>query len=333
MSYPFGITGIGNNPYMSGLGMYGLPGNSTYSSFYNPSFMGFGGMGMAGLGMSGMMGMYPAYMKQMNDVYQDMEKSQLAHSGAMHNLLLENKTNAYKAEDAAMFEKAMADHGLQTSIVNLAEKIRAHDSDGICQEYDKIKCSLYQKFNKYFKENPNEDPAKSVRQVIESMYAEIISKKSGETVSLRSDIERFGETALMHGFNEKFFGNKDYHKKYTEEALSYVYGTSIDNKGGKDRMQKIGGIGGRAAEGATVAAAGYGAGLSLAAIGACLSSNVRKFLGTDYVRDEAGKIIKENGKKLKACTFENGLKKAAKYSKWAALLALGADVVWQFSRD
>lgn len=337
MSYPFGITGIGNNPYMSGLGAYGLPGDSTYSSYYTPSFMGMGmgmtGMGMAGLGMSGMMGMYPEYMKQMNQAYQDMEKNQLTHAGAMHDLLLQNQTNAYVAEDRALFEKAMADHGLQTSIVNLAQKIREGDSDGVCEEYDKIKGTIYEKFNKYFKDNPNTDPAKSVRQVIEGMYAEIITKKSGEQVSLRSDIERYGETAFMHGFNKNFFGKKDYHNKYTEETLSYLYGTSIDNKGGKDRMQKIGGVGGRVAEGATAAAAGYGTGLSLAAIGACLSSNVRKFLGTDFVRDEAGKIMKENGKKLKACTFENGLKKAAKYSKWAALLALGADVVWQLSRD
>lgn len=71
----------------------------------------------------------------------------------------------------------------------------------------------------------------------------------------------------MHGFNEKFFGKKDYHNKYTEETLSYLFGTRIDNKAGKDRMDKIGGGFGRVAEGATAWAAGYGAGLGLAAIG------------------------------------------------------------------
>lgn len=309
MSYPFGITGIGNNPYMSGLGAYGLPGDSTYSSYYTPSFMGMGmtGMGMAGLGMSGMMGVYPEYMKQMNQVYQDMEKNQLTHAGAMHDLLLQNQTNAYVAEDRALFEKAMADHGLQTSIVNLAQKIREGDSDGVCEEYDKIKGTIYEKFNKYFKDNPNTDPAKSVRQVIEGMYAEIITKKSGEQVSLRSDIERYGETAFMHGFNKNFFGKKDYHNKYTEETLSYLYGTRIDNKGGKDRMEKMGEIGGRVAEGVTAAAAGYGAGIGLAAV---------------------GKILNPLGicEKL-------GLKGTHSLGKWAAIAALGADIVWQLSRD
>lgn len=318
MSYPFGITGIGNNPYMSGLGAYALPGgSSTYSSYYTPSFMGMGmgmtGMGMAGLGMPGMMGMYPEYMKQMNQVYQDMEKNQLTHAGAMHELLLQNKTNAYAAEDRALFEQVMTDSGLQTSIVNLAQKIREGDSDGVCEEYDKIKGTIYEKFNKYFKDNPNTDPAKSVRQVIENMYASIISQKSGEVVSLRSDIERFGETALMHGFNEKFFGKKDYHKKYTEETLSYLYGTRIDNKGGKDRMEKIGGIGGRAAEGAIVGAAGaLTLPIAATAVKGVLSSITPSKISS----------------KIAECSTFN-----KKFAWIGGLLALGADVVWQLSRD
>lgn len=294
MSYPFGITGIGYNPYMSGLGMLGLSGGGTYSSYYNPAFMGYGGMGM--------MGMYPAYMQQMNQTYQNMEKSQLNHAGAMHELLLQNKTNAFIAEDRALFEKTMEDRGLQTSIVNLAEKIREGDSDGVCEEYDKIKATIYQKYNSYFKENTNLDPAESVRKVIEDMYAAIISKKSGETVSLRNDIKRFGETAFMHGFNEKFFGKKDYHKKYTEETLSYIYDTRIDNKGGKDRMESIGGVAARAAEGVTSAAAGAGAGLGLAAIARVFSNKV-----------------------------------SLRGAKWASLimagLAFGGDILWQLSRD
>lgn len=299
MSYPFGITGIGYNPYMSGLGMLGLSGGGTYSSYYNPAFMGYGGMGM--------MGMYPAYMQQMNQTYQNMEKSQLNHAGAMHELLLQNKTNAFIAEDRALFEKTMEDRGLQTSIVNLAEKIREGDSDGVCEEYDKIKATIYQKYNSYFKENTNLDPAESVRKVIEDMYAAIISKKSGETVSLRNDIKRFGETAFMHGFNEKFFGKKDYHNKYTEETINYVFGTRIDNKGGKDRMEKIGGGAARVAEGVTSAAAGYGIGIGLAAL---------------------GKVLNPFGicKKL-------GLSGTHKLGKWAAVAALGADVIWQLTRD
>lgn len=299
MSYPFGITGIGYNPYMSGLGMYGLP-NSTYSSYYNPAFMGYDGMGM--------MGMYPTYMKQMNQAYQDIEKNQLSHSGAMHDLLLENRTNAYKAEDMALFKKAMEDASLNGLIVNLAEKIREGDADGICEEFDKLKGSIYQKYNTYLKANSNRlDPTESVNNIIEGMYAQIISKKTGEQVSLRSDIKKYGESAFMHGFNEKFFGKKDYHDKYTEETLSYLFGTRIDNKGGKDRMESIGGGVAKVAEGVTAAAAGYGAGIGLAAL---------------------GKILNPLG------ICENlGLKGTHKFGKWAALAALGADIVWQLSRD
>ncbi len=299
MSY-LGITGIGYNPYMSGLGMYGLPGGGTYSSYYNPAFMGYGGMGM--------MGMYPAYMQQMNQVYQNMEKSQLEHSGAMHDLLLENKTNAYKAEDRALFEESMEDARLNGLVVNLAEKIREGDADGICQEFDKLKVALYQKHNAYLKANSKRlDPTESINNIIEAMYAQIISKKTGEQVSLRSDIKKYGETAFMHGFNEKFFGKKDYHDKYTEETLSYLFGTRIDNKGGKDRMEQIGGGVARAAEAGTAAAAGYGAALGLAAI---------------------GKIAKPFGlcKNL-------SLQGTHKFGKWAAVAALAADVVWQLTRD
>ncbi len=299
MSY-FGITGIGYNPYMSGLGMYGLSGGSSYSSYYNPAFMGYGGMGM--------MGMYPAYMQQMNQAYQNIEKQQLNHSGAMHELLLENRTNAYRAEDRALFEESMEDARLNGLVVNLAEKIREGDADGICEEFDKLKVALYQKHNAYLKANSDRlDPAESVNNIIEAMYAQIISKKTGEQVSLRSDIKKYGESAFMHGFNEKFFGKKEYHNKYTEETLSYLFGTRIDNKGGKDRMEKIGGGVAHVAEAGTAAAAGFGAGLGLAAL---------------------GKVVNPLGmcKNL-------GLKGTGRLAKGLALAALAGDIIWQLTRD
>lgn len=151
------------------------------------------------------------------------------------------------------------------------------------------------------------DPKESINNIIEAMYTQIISKKVGETVSLRSDIKKYGETAFMHGFNEKFFGKKDYHNKYTEETLSYLFGTRIDNKAGKDRMDKIGGGFGRVAEGATAWAAGYGAGLGLAAI---------------------GKLWNPAG----LCK-ELGLKGTHKLGKFMAIAALAGDVLWQMSRD
>lgn len=328
MSYPFGITGIGYNPYMSGLGTYGLSTGGSYSSYADPTMMGMtGGMGM--------MGMYnPAFMGQMAQVYQNIEKSQLEHSSAMHELLQQNKVDAYKADDRALFQKSMEDAGLNGLIVNLAEKIREGDADGICEEFDKLKLALYQKHNTYLRANSDRlDPKECINNIIEGMYTQIISKKVGETVSLRSDIKKYGETAFMRGFNEKFFGKQDYHNNYTEETLSYLFGTRIDNKAGKDRMDKIGGGFGRVAEAGTATLAGYGTGIGLAAVGAAMSSTVREYLGTDFVKDEAGNVIKEGGKKLKNCSLGNGLVKTAKIGKWAALTALAADVIWQITRD
>jgi len=294
----FGITGIGGyNPYMSGLGTFGLGAGSSFGSYGDPSMMmGMGGM-MGFPGGMGVMGMYnPTFMSQMNQTYQDMEASQLRHAGAMHEIMMQNKTDAYKAEDMALFRKAMEDASLNGAVVNLAEKIREGDADGICEEFDKMKIALYQKYHTYLHQNKDRlDPKESINNIIEMMYAEIISKKTGEQVSLRNDIKRYGETAFMHGFNEKFFGKKDYHDKYTEETLSYLFGTRIDNKGGKDRMEKIGGIGGRIAEGVTATAAGATLGLGL--------STFAKFKG----------------------------------AKWFAGLAAGAallgDVAWQMSRE
>lgn len=305
-----GISGIGAyNPYMSGLGTFGLGVGSSFGTYGDPSMMmGMGGM-MGFPGGMGMMGMYnPAFMSQMNQAYQDMEASQLRHSSAMHEIMMQNKTDAYKAEDMALFRKAMEDASLNGSVVNLAEKIREGDADGICEEFDRMKVALYQKYHKYLNENKDRlDPKESINNVIEMMYAEIISKKTGEQVSLRNDIKRYGETAFMHGFNESFFGKKDYHNKYTEETLSYLFGTRIDNKGGKDRMEKIGSYTAKGAEGLTAAAAGYGIGLGAAAI---------------------GKVWNPFG----VCK-ELGLKGSHKFAKCAALAAFVGDILWQCSRD
>ncbi len=331
-----GISGIGAyNPYMSGLGALGLGAGGSFASYADPSMMGMGAM-MGFPGGMGMMGMYnPSFMAQMNQVYQDMEKSQLRHSSAMHEIMMQNKTDAYKAEDMALFRKAMEDASLNTAVVNLAEKIREGDADGICEEFDRMKIALYQKYNSYLKENSDRlDPKESVNNIIEMMYSEIISKKTGEQVSLRNDIKRYGETAFNHGFNEKFFGKSDYHKKYTEETLSYLFGTRIDNKGGKDRMEKIGGGFGRAAEAGTAAAAGYGAGLGLAGIASIVSPGIRKSLSTAVVKDEAGKIVKDAaGKAVKESNIGNWLNKAGKFGKWAAIAVLAGDIIWQCSRD
>ncbi len=243
MSDVLGITGI------NGLGMLGLGSSGTYSSYYDPTMMGMSGMYspyMMGSSYSpyngmGMMGMYnPTFMGQMMKAQQEMEKLQLTHTGAMHHLQLQNQTNSYINHDQAMFETAMVDAAVNGGILNLATKVREGDADGICEEFDKLKQLLYQKYGDYFSANKDSvNPVASVTNFIENLYSQTIYKNSGEVVNLRSDIKKYGQTAFEHGFWKNLHG-KDYHDKYSEETISYLFGTTVDNKAGKDRMESYG---------------------------------------------------------------------------------------------
>ena len=328
MSLGYGITGIGN-----GLGTLGLGGTSSY---YDPTMMGmagayspYGSMGMMGamgsMGMMGsyspysgmgMMGMYnPSFMGQMNKAYQQMEVDQLNHAGAMHNLMLQNKTKAYTDQDRAIFEKAMVDTGVYKGVKNLAEMVRKGNSDGICQAYDELKQTLYTKYSDYFKANANHlNPEDSVANYIERLYSEIITAEQGEQVDLRSDVKKYGETALEHGFWKNFHGS-DYHDKTSEQALSYMFGTPIDNKAGHERMEKYGATAEKIAEVGAAAAVGAVAAPTVAKAGKSVLSSI-----VSIGSEKGGEAIS------KLSTFNK---------KWAWAGAIGlaiGDWLWQQSR-
>ena len=327
MSLGYGITGIGN-----GLGTLGLGGTSTY---YDPmmgmagAYSPYGSMGMMGamgsMGMMGsyspysgmgMMGMYnPSFMGQMNKAYQQMEVDQLNHSSAMHNLMLQNQTQAFTDQDRAIFEKAMVDAGVNKCVTNLAEMVRKGNADGICQTYDELKQTLYTKYSDYFKANSNKlNPSDSVANFIELLYSQIISAQQGEQVDLRSDVKKYGETAFEHGFWKNFHGS-DYHDKTSEQALSYMFGTPIDNKAGHERMEKYGATFEKGAELATAAAVGAVALPTVAKAGKSVLSSV-----VSIGSEKGGAAIS------KLSTFN---KKWA----WAGVAAgLIGDWLWQQSR-
>lgn len=319
MSLGYGITGIGN-----GLGTLGLGGTSSY---YDPTMMGmagayspYGSMGMMGSyspysGM-GMMGMYnPSFMGQMNKAYQQMEVDQLNHAGAMHNLMLQNKTKAYTDQDRAIFEKAMVDTGVYKGVKNLAEMVRKGNSDGICQAYDELKQTLYTKYSDYFKANANHlNPEDSVANYIERLYSEIITAEQGEQVDLRSDVKKYGETAFEHGFWKNFHGS-DYHDKTSEQALSYMFGTPIDNKAGHERMEKYGATAEKIAEVGAAATVGAVAVPTVAKAGKSVLSSI-----VSIGSEKGGEAIS------KLSTFNK---------KWAWAGAIGlaiGDWLWQQSR-
>lgn len=276
----YGISGI--SPYSSPLGMFGLGGYNSYSSYYNPAMMGMG-MGMLG-------GYYnPTFMANQ---MQQVEKSQLQHASAMHEMMLQKETSAFTANDRALFEKAMVDAAVNQGIENLAAKIQDKDTDGICEEFDKLKHTLYTKYNDYFKANSDKiDPRESVVNWISTLYGQIMSKQRNEIVSLRDDLEKNSVSPFEHGFWKNFHG-KDFPEKYTEETLSYLYDTSIKNKAGKDRMENLGAVCSKVTEAGIAGVVGGGIGRILA----------------------------------------SGTKKPGKYAWAAAIGTAIADLMWQHSR-
>lgn len=311
--------------YGIGLGTYGLGGSSTYGSYPNSTMMGLGSVyGMAGayspysaMSTMGMMGgMYNPtymanYMRQMTQAQNQVEIDQLNHASAMHQLQLQNQTQAFTDTDRAIFEKAMVDASVNKCITNLGEKVKEGDSDGICQAFDEAKQALYTKYGDYFKANASKlNPSDSATNFVELLYSQIVSKQG----SLRSDIKKYGETAFEHGFWKNFHG-KDYHDKYSEETMSYLFGTPVDNKAGKDKMEKIGAY---TEKGTELAAA--------AAIGA-----VALPTAVTAAKSLTGSLV--------STVSEKGANKLAHLStfnkKWAwigAAAALAGDWLWQQSR-
>lgn len=310
-----GINGIGYNPYMNGLGSIGLGTSGSYGTYTDPlssGMMGYSPYSMGGLGMMGMFN--PSFMAQMTQTQQQIEQGQLQHASAMHELLLQNKTNAYKAEDKKIFDIAMVDAGLKRGIDNLAEKIKRGEQDAICEEFDKLKQTLYQKHGDFFKANSDKlNPDLYVSQFIEEMYNKLRTAKEGQVVDFRSELEKYRESAFEHGFWKNLHG-KDYHDRYSAETINYLFGTKIDNKAGKDRMQKLGGIVESGVEYVAAPVIGLGVG---AATGATLGGALKLF---------APNCISEK-------ISWNGFKRFGKIGAGigAAALLLG-DIMWQNSR-
>ena len=233
----YGLSGI--SPYTSGLGTYGLSGfNGMYTM--DPTMM---------YGMSGMMGMYnPTFMAQMSQAQlqmlqtqQEMEKQQLRHSGNMHDTLMDVKMQNMSGEERALFESLAQDGGIKSAIGNLADVIRTGNQDEICRQYDIVKQTIITKYSSYLKNNMSTmTPEETVRGVIEGLYSKYVSAQAGEAVTLQSDIRKYGESAFKHGFNKAIWGGDDYHGRYTEQTLSYITGTKIDNLSGKEKMHKRG---------------------------------------------------------------------------------------------
>ena len=256
------LTGYG----ISGIGGYGLDASSMYGSYGDYATMAMLG-GMSPYGNMGMMGMNPAFMGQMaqmqrymEELQQEREKNQLRHSNEMHNLIQQAEVNQLAAHDRAIFEKAMRDGYLQEGIRTLANVIRSGDQDAICEQYNKLRASIYNEYSDYF-QSPNaaHNAFPNVNHFIRTLYGQIIKAQSGAPADLEQDIKTYGESPFMHGFNRTFLGKKGHNELYSEETINQLFGTRINDKESKDRTVKWGDAAAHAAELGAVGVAGAGA--------------------------------------------------------------------------
>ena len=269
-----GITGI------SPLGTFGLGTMGGFGSYdmYMPSMMGmnpmFGGFGGYGMGMIDpyMQSMYnPVFMSQMQN---KMEELQVKHANNMHGLMLNNEVQAYQQTDSALIRKLLTNGSVQQGIYNLHQKIVEGDQNGVCEQYDRLQTEIYNNYANEFKSRgSNTNPVMQANQIIEELYTSIISKQEGSVQTLRGNIEKYGDGAFKNGFMKGL--TIDHHDRDIDSTMNHIYGTRIDHKGSKDRINKFGKGLGHVTRSAGIGLIGgsVGAGITAAIAAACKSSH------------------------------------------------------------
>lgn len=253
MTLPIAGIGLGS---MGGLGYLGLSAPGTYTS-YDPMMYGMNGM-YSPYGY-GMMGMY--YPQIMAEMQQNIEASQMLHSGDMHSMMLYNDVRANRETDSALIRKVLTNSDVMQGIQNLRDKVVEGDQDGICQEFDKLKNAIYQTYSAELNErNGFNNPKTSASELIEAVYNKVCSS------DLRNDIKKYGDNAMATGFKQQFKPGSS--EKYVDQTLNHCFGLRIDQKGSQDTAKTLGAIGGGAAH-----AIKYGAYGAVGAGGAMLAAN------------------------------------------------------------
>ena len=271
MAPGYGISGIGLDPFALG-GMY-----ASYDACM-PSMFGSYGMGMMP-GMYGGMGMMPGmYGMDMNSIYeyplrytemmQKMQEMQLQHNGKMYGMEKQNEVSANRFDDSAWVEKILTNGSVVSLTKCLADKVRRGELDGVQNEYDKLRNEIYNTYKDEISARAKySNPAVVTREVIEKLYARVVTSDDGQPANLRNDIQRYGESPLVNGFQQGF--NLGHDKSYIAQAINHIYGEDISNIESNENSQQIGKIGGRVAHGGqTGLIVGGGAGLATGAAAA-----------------------------------------------------------------
>lgn len=284
----YGISGIGYP--MMGLGNLGLGGVSGFSSYdaYMPSSMGMGyGMGYGMMSPYGMGMMNPTFMAQMQG---QMEEYQLNHAARMQELTLNHEVNARDLTNSALVKKVLSNGSIQQGVQNLYTKVRERDMNGVCEEFDRLKKYIRNNYSEELQQYYKANPEAGIVEVIENLYASIISQQENRVADLRSDIRAYGDDAFRNGFMSTF--KKGHGDKYTEEALNHCFGMSINHKEHHDFTQGVGSVAGGAAHAIKMGAIGAAAGGTAFTIGNLLTTAGSALLPAKKIKDAAGNVTK-----------------------------------------
>ena len=243
MPYSMGMAGTG---YGTGYGTYGAG-----------SIFGYGPYAMGGL-ME-----YQMYMNQLNN---QIELNNLNHTRMMHAGMINNEVQAHEDSLSGLAQKVLADATVKQGIYNLNAKIKEHDQNGICDEYDKLQAYVFATFGKEIESKGTViGRSNQVNELIEIIYSRMLG------IGLRDDINLNCDSAFQNGLVMGFRGQNG--RRFKDETINHIYGRRIDDVKSKHNQQRVGKVIGTAGSfvrdigvGGAVGAGLYGTGLGAAAI-------------------------------------------------------------------
>lgn len=329
MALGLGISGIGY-PAM-GLGTYGLGAGGSYGAYdnYMPSMMGMNPMSGMGsgygmnpmMGMGGMMGMYnPLYYTQMQGA---AEQIQAQHAGNMHTTLMNNEVRANRETDSALIQKMLTNSDVIQGIENLHVAVKEGKQDDICRKFDELRTYIYNTYSDELQaRGTKNNPAISATNLINKLYGNIITAQNGgEAVTLRGDIERYGESSAMNGFMNGF--RAGHGARYIDQTLSHCFGDEIEDKTSKDRRKYVASFVGRGASVVEKGVYGAAGGAALYGIWRALKAGF-----TATFSKSASTAASSAG----ATAAKPGFFKQLGIWAWiGAAVGAAADIWWQFS--
>ena len=253
MTLSYGNLGI------SPLGTYGLGAIGSYGSYdaympssymsgtgagvgmTDPSIFGMGGYGMGyglgfgGYGMNAMM-QYPLLYGQMQA---QMEKNQLNHAMYMQNGVNQYGVSATESTDRSLFHTIGINGQIQLGVENLYRKVVSGDQKGIQDQFDELRNYILETYGDELKKLGSEArPIATVNQYIKQVYSQSVQAMTGQPASFEDDVRHYGRNALSAGFREGLKSGSS--GIYTDQTIQHCLGVGIDEKGSKDRAQKVG---------------------------------------------------------------------------------------------